>query len=423
MDIIKSYGNLIKDNIDNPKKARKLIKTGLSLESFRVSHFQDKTMQPSYKYLNEISLKFMLEPLKNPEKSVFVNLFAPCEILQAFDVYPILVEAYSSFMSGLMCEDGFIDKAESAGISESLCSYHKGFIGATEAFILDKPLCAITTTTACDANTETFKKVSKKYKVPLYIIDVPFDYSKDNAIYVKNQLLETIKLLEEVTSKKFDIDKLRSIIKIENKITNYRLDFLKALGEHDFPRSLTLEMYTLFTSHPFIGRDETLKFYKMLSEDILNSPKTDKTKFMWVHLIPFYHKVLKKYFNYNLENEIQCMDMNYDFLEEVSEEDPLLGLASKLILNEFNGPFQRKVQNINRIINLTKPDGAIQFSHLGCRQSSGGVMLLKESLKKQNLPFLTIDGDGVDRRSSSDGQIETRLQAFLEVVKNHNMEA
>ena len=43
-------------------------------------------------------------------------------------------------------------------------------------------------------------------------------------------------------------------------------------------------------------------------------------------------------------------------------------------------------------------------------------MLLKETLRDQNISFLTLDGDGMDRRNSHDGQIKTRLEAFLELL-------
>lgn len=43
-------------------------------------------------------------------------------------------------------------------------------------------------------------------------------------------------------------------------------------------------------------------------------------------------------------------------------------------------------------------------------------MLLKEKLKDMNIPMLILDGDGIDRRNSHDGQIKTRLEAFLEML-------
>lgn len=40
-------------------------------------------------------------------------------------------------------------------------------------------------------------------------------------------------------------------------------------------------------------------------------------------------------------------------------------------------------------------------------------MLLKKVMEENNIPYLSIDGDGVDRRNSHDGQLRTRLEAFL----------
>ena len=61
-------------------------------------------------------------------------------------------------------------------------------------------------------------------------------------------------------------------------------------------------------------------------------------------------------------------------------------------------------------------DGVINFCHWGCKQSAGGVMLLKEKMQELEIPFLNLDGDGMDRRNSHDGQIKTRLEAFLELL-------
>jgi benzoyl-CoA reductase/2-hydroxyglutaryl-CoA dehydratase subunit BcrC/BadD/HgdB len=66
------------------------------------------------------------------------------------------------------------------------------------------------------------------------------------------------------------------------------------------------------------------------------------------------------------------------------------------------------------------PDAVINFCHWGCKQASGGNMLLKDSKNKLNIPMLTLDGDAVDRRNSHDGQIKTRLEAFLELINEES---
>lgn len=423
MDYIKEYGNIIKKNVNNPKKGKKLIKLGLSLENFRVNHMQEKNIPVALKYLNKICLKYVLEPLKTPENSAWVNLFSPSEILHAMDIYPVLIEAYSSFLSGLKCEDIFIDLAENQGISETLCSYHKGFIGAANSGVLSKPNFAITTSLACDANVNTFRYLSEKNKIPFYIIDVPYTLNKDTLYYVTKQLYEMVDMIENIVGRKLNIEKLKGILENENKCTEYRIKYLKSLSSHYYPNTLTLEMYMLFTSHTFMGRKETLNFYKMLSEDILNYPENSGTRIFWTHLIPFYHETLKKYFNINPNRQIVGIDMNYDYLGILNIDDPIESLAKKLISNQFNGDFQRKIDNIMNLIDITKPDGVINFSHWGCRQSSGGVKLLKDEVNKSGLPFLSLDGDGVDRRNSPSGQINTRLEAFFEMLEKERKDA
>ena len=39
-------------------------------------------------------------------------------------------------------------------------------------------------------------------------------------------------------------------------------------------------------------------------------------------------------------------------------------------------------------------------------------------MKEKNIPMLILDGDGIDKRNSHDGQIKTRLEAFLELIES-----
>ena len=57
---------------------------------------------------------------------------------------------------------------------------------------------------------------------------------------------------------------------------------------------------------------------------------------------------------------------------------------------------------------------------LGMQTILSGSLLLKEKLNEMNIPMLILDGDGIDRRNSHDGQIKTRLEAFLEMLENEN---
>ena len=87
-----------------------------------------------------------------------------------------------------------------------------------------------------------------------------------------------------------------------------------------------------------------------------------------------------------------------------------------MLCNVYNGSYDRKARMVSDLATELHADGVINFCHWGCKQSSGGVMLLKDEIKKTGIPFLSLDGDGMDRRNSHDGQIKTRLEAFLELL-------
>ena len=78
---------------------------------------------------------------------------------------------------------------------------------------------------------------------------------------------------------------------------------------------------------------------------------------------------------------------------------------------------------IGQLADHLKPDAVIHFCHWGCKQASGGSVLLKEKMQEMNIPMLILDGDGIDKRNSHDGQIKTRLEAFLEMIGTGGREA
>lgn len=418
MDIEKRYDDIIKRNASSsPKVSYEMIKVGLLFEKFIVNHTKEK-IPDAYKELNLFAVESMRKSLKNPEKTCWVNLFSPVEILQCFDINPLSIECFSSFISGFQCEDFFNDCAEKSGISETLCSYHKGFIGAVEAGVLPAASFAMTTSMCCDANINTIRYVCKKKNVDSYIIDVPYSYSKENEIYVVEQLKELIGILEKKFNKKFDYSRLKEILKRENESKKYFLEYARMQRDRYYPSTLTLHMYMLFASHLSIGTKETYNFYKHLAEDIKNYPDSDGIKILWVHLLPYYHKVLKEYFNCKDDYQIQTYDMNFDYIDMLDTDKPLESLAKKMILNIYNGPYENKIKRIDEMIDMLHPDGVINFCQWGCRQSSGGAQQLKNHISKRGLPMLVIDGDGMDRRNAQEGQIKTRMEAFLEVIRN-----
>jgi benzoyl-CoA reductase/2-hydroxyglutaryl-CoA dehydratase subunit BcrC/BadD/HgdB len=417
MDVVKIYSNMIKRNLSKPKVAQGFLHTGLYLGEKFVKLFPNKRIPQSLQYLNWTCFQNIRKPLSNQENSVWVNAFAPTELLHAIDVYPLFIEAYSSFMSGFYIEDSLVDLAETRGIANTLCSFHKIFLGAGEAGILPKPKMAFTTSMVCDANINTFRYLTNKYQVPLFAIDIPSKYSQESVMYVKNQLLELKEIIEDNFSRKIELNKLRKILQRENQTNLLRKEYMSYLSKRALPNALVYEMYMMFTSHVFMGTEETLRFYSLLLNDIKKAPPKTGPSLFFIQLLPFYEPNFKRLLDYSSDYHILGCDLNYDYLEPIDLEDPYEGLAQKLIKNIYNGSFANRIESISKIIETIKPDGAIQFCHWGCKQSIGGINLLKDALEQKGIPFLAVDGDIVDKRNNQEGQINTRLEAFLEMIE------
>ena len=102
------------------------------------------------------------------------------------------------------------------------------------------------------------------------------------------------------------------------------------------------------------------------------------------------------------------------------DEPPLRAIARRY-LNNF--PCARMVpsdERFNRILDLVrdfKVDGVISQIVRYCVPYAHDVPLLKQRLSEVNVPLLTLD---VEYGTSGSGQIQTRVQAFLEMLEGRN---
>ena len=419
MDYVKKYGELIKDKAGvKPERARSMIRLGLRAENARTKLLPNKEMPKAFRMLTHLAMESVMKALDHPEKSCWTNIFAPVEIMQCFGLQCVSMECLSSFMSGFKIEDYLIDYAQNEGIASTLCSYHKNFIGGVDSGVLPKAAMSVTTSMICDGNINTFRHMEQKHQVESYVLDIPNTYSPEAERYVVGQLQELIELLETKTGQKLDMNELKATIQRENESKEYYKAFLKEQKHRYYPNTMTLDLYMLFASHLNIGTQETLDFFKCLAEDVKTYPEFNGKGILWVHLMPYYQETLQQYMNYQEKYYIQACDLNLDYMEPLDAAHPLEALAKKMILNIYNGPYERKVEMIRHLVKEFQSDAVIHFCHWGCKQSSGGVMLLKEAMREENVPMLILDGDALDRRNSHDGQIKTRLQAFLELIDN-----
>ena len=162
MDIIKKFGEMVgSTSLKDAKKARKLLLLGYQLQEKRLLLFPDKKLPYSGQYVARIVMQGLT---------------------------PYSVEAMSCFIAGTQCEQPFLRKTEEEGFPETMCSYHRVFLGASLTGLVPAPKCMVYTNLACDGNMMTFPYLKQKQELSGFYIDVPYEKNEDSIQYVAGSL-------------------------------------------------------------------------------------------------------------------------------------------------------------------------------------------------------------------------------------------
>ncbi len=400
----------------DPQKGWGKMQFGFRANCLRTGFLPDKQITKGYQKLEDMMMKFVASALNHKRSYLWGNIFAPCEIFESMGLSMLSIECLSCYLTGFHMEEYFIDYAQSLGIAPTLCSYHKTFVGAVASQVVPAPSFAVTTSLTCDGNLNTFRYLEKKVGVPFFLLDVPYQDDEESVSYLAEQLKDMIIYIEKSLGCHCDMEKLKKSLEIENQTRKELRKFANLLQKHYYPGRIIHQLYLMMGTHLMMGRQEFLELVQFMIEEIKHCPPFLGKRILWVHLLPFYQESLKKYFDCSKDYQIFAADIILDTMEEMNPNQPLESLAKKLLHNVFNGSYKHKANYIKEMADIFKPDAAIHFCHWGCKQADGGSAMLKEALKQENIPMLILDGDGIDKRNSHDGQIKTRLEAFLEMI-------
>lgn len=418
-DAVKKFGEIVGNNLEkNPKTSQRLLKIGYAFSGFQMKYFPKKYLLPNQVYSSVICNKYIRYPLSNPDNSAVVNLFFPCELLHASNIIPEAVEGFACYLNGAYCERFFIDYIENIGMPKTLCSYHKALLGAAYSGILPRPRFVMFTSMICDSNIITFRELAEFWGIPMFMIDIPNNINERSIGYVENQLKDAVSFIEDNIDKKFDYEKLREVIRRENKSLKLYNEFLDMLSEKFIPNDVTSEMYKVFFTHILMGTKEAEKYFKLLLDDAYKYSEDYRSiRILWCHTIPNWQGTLKEVFNNNKKYQLLCSDLNFDYINELDEDNPLRALAIKLLSNNLLGPVERRIKKVLEMAEYLNANGVVYFNNWGCKKTIGGSLLTKKILEENGIPVLILDGDGCDRENINDGQMKTRLQAFLEILE------
>lgn len=415
--IVETFGKIIQDECDkNSAAARKLLLAGYHAQNLRWKTVPGKRVSKAAQLASVETMNSMIAPLAHAERAAMVSLFTPCELLQVAGLHPYSCEGFGCFLSGTHAERAFLQHAENEGLPETFCSYHKVFIGAAEKGLMPKPRFIINTTLACDANLLTFRRLADFFGVKQYVIDVPYGQDEEAVQYVAEQLRGMKAFIEAETCEKIDEGKLaKAVGRSQRSMDNFRR-FMALSADKQQMATVTDQMFSAFMLHNLLGTEGAERFTIQCLKTVKNAPATKGKRLLWMHTIPYWVAPLRDVLDYNEAVQVVGCDMSFEGLVQGDTADPYRAMAQRVVYSAFNGPVQRRIDRGLEAARELKADGVIWFCHWGCKHTLGGAQIAKQKFEEAGYPCLILDGDGCDRSHGGEGQMATRVEAFIEML-------
>ena len=419
MDVVQTFGNVIASQAEaHPDGMRRLLLTGWRAQLLKLKAFPDKRLPEARQYSAVIAMQKITDAMRNPERSAAMSIFTPYEPLDAAGILPYSPEQMSAFLAGTKCEGPFLEMAEGNGFCDTMCSYHRIFLGALCNGMVPKPACTVYTNLVCDGNMITFPYLQEKLGIPGFCIDVPYERSEEAVADVAEQIRKMTEFIGDVTGRHVTHEALcESVARGWKSALAYRR-FLTASPGRRLPADMTNEMYAFLMNHLLMGSEETLRYCTGLAEQMEQAPKSDGLRLVWLHTMPFSQEPAIKRLNFTDRVFITACDLAADpMLTDINPAKPYDAMARRMVYSAVNGPTKHRVQLALDLADMTQADGVVIYAHWGCKATLGAAQLMKSQIEAAGLPCLVLDGDGADSANRSDGQTATRLDAFLELLE------
>lgn len=417
---IKRFGGIVeKQALSNPETARALLEAAYSWVHFSGCHSLGKGVRSAYTYINGVIAGTITDSFRHPENAVMVNIFFPCELLHAMGLVPMFPEGISVYAANTACQQVFAEAAEARDVPESYCSYHKTMLGIAQLGVMPAPLMIANTTMACDANQLSFRSLAQQYRVPHKVIDVPHSDDEDAVAYVAGKLRETAVMLEDLCGRKLDPRILQETVACSQRTLDAYRSFLRKRGSVSLPATMSGELCSIIAAHILLGRPESQRYMQRLVRAAGRAAPFDpgKKRIFWMHTLPNWQDSMKGILEEGGRCELAGTDLAADALIDMDPLQPYESMARRVVSSTFNGSAMHRIESTIRCAREARADGVIIFCHWGCKQTMGLSQLAKQMLEAEGLPTLVLDGDGCDARNVADGQMVTRVNAFLEQLE------
>jgi len=381
------------------------------------------------------SLMSLLDNINiNTDRLVLHEDMVPPEIISAMGLTTWMSELLGILLPMVDSHsvEKYIDIAENAGIPSDVCSLPKTTMGIILNSEVPPVNAILSSNSPCDGGMASYQLIKNKLKIPMFQLDVPYNFYNDNAVeYFTNELKKMISWLEEHTPGKMDWDRLREICEERNRMTEYELELWEIIRRRPAP----IAAEAVFLSHLWCfnitpGDPSGTALFKYLVElanenvkkEIAAIPNEKYRAVLWnppfLHFIDLFSWAEQQY---GLSVIIDSMSYNRQpFIDTKSEDSMLKGLAHNIMTGPMarhtRGPAENYFNDMFYMYTYFDLDMILIAGHIGCKNTAALNGILREKCRKKGIPLLIIDYDLSDPRVVTHDGIIQQFDRFMENI-------
>ncbi len=379
------------------------------------------------------------------------------EVLRVFDLPMVFPEINSLQMAVRRVALDYLNEAEDHGYSPDIC----GYVKADYALQLrggEHPMGKIPTpslavyTNACNTYIKWAEIWERMYDIPILTLDVPGtraagtqSWPGDAAFeidrrYVSAQIDELISLCEELTGKRFDIDRLREVMGHANEmIRGWRRVLELNQSSPAVFNALTDGTIYLGVANAFRGTAAGGRYFTELVEEMeykskngIGIPQEEQHRLIFVG-VPCY-PIFRKFNEFFTDWGGVFVNSTYLWFAsgginrgfEYDLDRPMESLAEGVLISVREAMdsmiFQDRV--LVEMVDTFNVDGVVYHPIKSCRTTSAGQADARRAvMEATEVPSLFIESDMMDKRVVSEAQLKNRIDAIFEGLNSRKLRA
>jgi benzoyl-CoA reductase/2-hydroxyglutaryl-CoA dehydratase subunit BcrC/BadD/HgdB len=369
-------------------------------------------------------------------KVAWITSGGPVEPLIAMDIIPIYPENHGAMIGASKMGTDLCEKAEEMGYSRDLCSYARSDISC--AMVnggpiggLPRPDMLVCCNNICGTVLKWYEIQARYFNVPLFILDTPFchtGYAEEMKRYVKRQIEEYILFLEDVCGRKLDHKKMDSVGRLSVQGQQLWQAVLDTATNSPSPITAFDAFFHLALIVTLRGTQTAVDYYRYLLKTLndkvrkgIGAVPNERYRLLWDNL-PIWYRLrwLSKKF---AEHDASLVADTYTTawcgtLKYMDESNFLDSMAEAYTRIYLNIGIDEMAKIVVDMIDKYRVDGFVMHSNRSCKPYSLGQYDIQRIVQEERgIPCLVLEADMTDERNFSESQIATRIDAFMEMIK------